>query len=74
MPAWPPSAIVRVLPTVALASDSSHALQSLRLPASDRPTKTTISLFRRNGETNIAAALRHASRDHLRPLTTLGLT
>ncbi|MFF0057332.1 hypothetical protein ACFYRI_23405 [Streptomyces microflavus] len=59
---------------MALASDSSHALQSLRLPASGRPTTTTIGLFRQNGETNIAAALRHASRDYLRPLTTLGLT
>ncbi|WP_053690151.1 ISAs1 family transposase [Streptomyces sp. WM6372] len=33
-----------------------------------------ISLFRQNGETNIAAALRHTSRDYSRPLHTLGLT
>lgn len=33
-----------------------------------------ISLFRQNGETNIAAALRHTSRDYRRPLTALGLT
>ncbi|WP_406084343.1 transposase [Streptomyces virginiae] len=33
-----------------------------------------ISLFRQNGETNIAAALRRTSRDYRRPLTALGLT
>jgi hypothetical protein len=33
-----------------------------------------ISLFRQNGETNIAAALRRTSRDYHRPLTALGLT
>ncbi|MBT2611416.1 ISAs1 family transposase [Streptomyces sp. ISL-87] len=33
-----------------------------------------ISLFRQNGETNIAAALRRTSRDYLRPLSALGLT
>jgi len=33
-----------------------------------------ISVFRQNGETNIAAALRHTSRDHRRPLSALGLT
>ncbi|MCZ4117932.1 ISAs1 family transposase [Streptomyces sp. H39-S7] len=33
-----------------------------------------ISIFRQNGDTNIAAALRHTGRDHQRPLTALGLT
>ncbi|MEU7436139.1 hypothetical protein AB0B07_35690 [Streptomyces sioyaensis] len=33
-----------------------------------------ISIFRQNGQTNIAAALRHTSRDHHRPLAVLGLT
>lgn len=33
-----------------------------------------IGILRQNGETNIAAALRHTSRDHHRPLTALGLT
>jgi len=33
-----------------------------------------ISVFRQNGETNIAAALRHTSRDYHRPLAALGLT
>lgn len=33
-----------------------------------------ISIFRQNGDTNIAAALRHTGRDHRRPLTALGLT
>ncbi|MGW4985950.1 ISAs1 family transposase [Streptomyces mirabilis] len=33
-----------------------------------------ISVFRQNGKTNIAAALRHTSRDHTRPLRALGLT
>jgi predicted transposase YbfD/YdcC len=33
-----------------------------------------ISVFRQNGETNIAAALRHTSRDYHRPLSALGLT
>ena len=33
-----------------------------------------VSLFRQNGETNIAAALRHTSRDYHRPLSALGLT
>lgn len=33
-----------------------------------------ISVFRHNGETNIAAALRHTSRDYHRPLSALGLT
>lgn len=33
-----------------------------------------ISVFRQNGETNIAAALRRTSRDYHRPLSTLGLT
>ncbi|MEW2633706.1 hypothetical protein AB0903_19110 [Streptomyces sp. NPDC048389] len=32
-----------------------------------------ISLFRQNGETGIAAALRRTSRDYLRPLSALGL-
>jgi len=30
-----------VLPTAAFTPDSSHALQSLRLPGPDRPTATT---------------------------------
>jgi hypothetical protein len=33
-----------------------------------------ISVFRQDGKTNIAAALRHTNRDYLRPLQTLGLT
>ncbi|MER8226550.1 ISAs1 family transposase, partial [Streptomyces sp. NPDC094143] len=33
-----------------------------------------ISVFRQNGKTNIAAALRHTSRDYTRPLRALGLT
>ncbi|WP_443061221.1 ISAs1 family transposase [Streptomyces sp. NBC_00453] len=33
-----------------------------------------VSLFRQNGETNIAAVLRHTSRDYHRPLSALGLT
>ncbi|MFG2626668.1 hypothetical protein [Streptomyces sp. NPDC048473] len=33
-----------------------------------------ISIFRQDGETDIAAALRHTGRDHRRPLATLGLT
>ncbi|MGX6740329.1 transposase, partial [Streptomyces xantholiticus] len=33
-----------------------------------------ISVFRQNGQTNIAAALRRTSRDYHRPLSTLGLT
>jgi hypothetical protein len=33
-----------------------------------------ISLFRQNGETNIAATLRHTSSGYLRPLAALGLT
>lgn len=33
-----------------------------------------ISLFRQNGETDIAAALRHTSRDHHRALSALSLT
>ena len=33
-----------------------------------------ISVFRQDGETNIAAALRHTGRDHRRPLRALGLT
>ncbi|WP_051756655.1 DDE transposase family protein [Kitasatospora purpeofusca] len=33
-----------------------------------------IGIFRQNGHTNIAAALRHTGRDHTRPLRILGLT
>ncbi|MFD8396652.1 ISAs1 family transposase, partial [Streptomyces sp. NPDC059680] len=33
-----------------------------------------ISAFRQDGQTNIAAALRHTRRDHHRPLQALGLT
>lgn len=33
-----------------------------------------ISVFRQDGETNIAAALRRTSRDYHRPLRALGLT
>lgn len=33
-----------------------------------------ISVFRQDGQTNIAAALRHTSRDYHRPLRALGLT
>ncbi|MEU9384275.1 hypothetical protein AB0D38_26310, partial [Streptomyces sp. NPDC048279] len=33
-----------------------------------------ISVFRQDGHTNIAAALRHTGRDYHRPLRTLGLT
>ncbi|MFD8689504.1 hypothetical protein [Streptomyces sp. NPDC059651] len=33
-----------------------------------------ISIFRQNGDTNIAAALRHTGRDYRRPLTALGRT
>ncbi|MGV9227714.1 ISAs1 family transposase, partial [Streptomyces albogriseolus] len=33
-----------------------------------------ISVFRRNGQPNIAAALRHTSRTYSRPLRALGLT
>ncbi|MCX5233562.1 ISAs1 family transposase [Streptomyces sp. NBC_00233] len=33
-----------------------------------------ISVFRQNGKTNIAAALRHTSRDYHRPLSAPGLT
>ncbi|WP_326758632.1 ISAs1 family transposase [Streptomyces phaeochromogenes] len=33
-----------------------------------------ISLFRQDGQTNIAAALRHTGRDYHRPLRALGLT
>ncbi|MCX4597539.1 hypothetical protein OG819_50655 [Streptomyces sp. NBC_01549] len=33
-----------------------------------------ISVFRQDGQTNIAAALRHTGRDYLRPLQTHGLT
>jgi predicted transposase YbfD/YdcC len=33
-----------------------------------------IGVHRQDGHTNIAAALRHTARDHLRPLTALGLT
>ncbi|MGQ4404058.1 hypothetical protein ACN6K4_005660 [Streptomyces hayashii] len=32
-----------------------------------------ISVHRQDGHTNIAAALRHTVRNHLRPLTALGL-
>ncbi|WP_244905393.1 hypothetical protein [Streptomyces agglomeratus] len=32
-----------------------------------------IGVFRQNGRTNIAAALRHTSRDYHRPLSALGL-
>jgi len=32
------------------------------------------TLFRQNGETNIAAALRLTSRDHHRPPSAIGLT
>ncbi|MER5556146.1 hypothetical protein ABT001_31520 [Streptomyces sp. NPDC002793] len=34
----------------------------------------TIGTHRQNGHTVIAAALRRTARDHLRPLTALGLT
>lgn len=37
VPEWPPSVIVVVLPTAALAPDSSHALQPVRLPGKPRP-------------------------------------
>ncbi|MFJ2095335.1 ISAs1 family transposase [Streptomyces sp. NPDC087901] len=33
-----------------------------------------ISVFRQDGQTNIAAALRHTGRDHHRPLRALGIT
>ncbi|WP_276207944.1 hypothetical protein [Streptomyces malaysiense] len=33
-----------------------------------------ISVFRQDGQTNIAAALRRTSRDYHRPLRALGLT
>ncbi|MGV9916439.1 hypothetical protein ACWDUK_04285 [Streptomyces cellulosae] len=33
-----------------------------------------IGVHRQDGHTNIAAALRRTARDHLRPLTALGLT
>jgi hypothetical protein len=33
-----------------------------------------VSILRQDGQTNIAAALRHTGRDYLRPLRTLGLT
>lgn len=33
-----------------------------------------ISVFRQDGQTNPAAALRHTGRDYLRSLRTLGLT
>ncbi|MGW1365439.1 hypothetical protein ACWCQP_50150 [Streptomyces chartreusis] len=33
-----------------------------------------IGIHRQDDHTNIAAALRHIARNHLRPLTTLGLT
>ncbi|MER5431196.1 hypothetical protein [Streptomyces sp. NPDC002588] len=33
-----------------------------------------ISVFRKDGQTNIAAALRRTGRDCLRPLQALGLT
>jgi uncharacterized membrane protein YoaK (UPF0700 family) len=33
-----------------------------------------ISVFRQDGQTNITAAVRHAGRDHHRPLQALGLT
>ncbi|MCX4410116.1 transposase [Streptomyces sp. NPDC059441] len=42
-----------------------HAMASLR--------NLAISVFRQDGQTNIAAALRHTGRDYLRPLRTLGL-
>ena len=32
-----------------------------------------ISVFRQDGQTNIASALRHTGRDYLRPLRALGL-
>ncbi|MER6678776.1 hypothetical protein [Streptomyces sp. NPDC000983] len=32
-----------------------------------------IGVHRQDGHTNIAAALRHTARNHLRPLTALGL-
>lgn len=41
VPQEPPSAITVVRTTAAFAPDSSHALQSLRLPGSGRPTPTT---------------------------------
>jgi len=43
-----------------------RTMASLRNPA--------ISVFRQNGKTDIAAALRHTSRDYHRPLSGLGLT
>jgi hypothetical protein len=33
-----------------------------------------IGILRRAGQSNIAKALRHNARDHLRPLTLLGIT
>jgi len=33
-----------------------------------------IGVHRQDGHANIAAALRHTARNHLRPLNTLGLT
>lgn len=41
VPGQPPSAIVVAVPTASLVPDSAHALQSFRMPASGRPTRTT---------------------------------
>ncbi|MEU9575322.1 hypothetical protein AB0D62_36865 [Streptomyces massasporeus] len=38
------------------------------------PRNLAISVFRQNGQTNIAAALRHTGRDYHRSLRALGLT
>ncbi|MEU1276663.1 ISAs1 family transposase [Streptomyces sp. NPDC005799] len=38
------------------------------------PRNLAISVFRQDGQTNIAAALRHTRRDYHRPLRALGLT
>ncbi|THA33852.1 ISAs1 family transposase [Streptomyces sp. A1277] len=54
-------------------ADASH-IRTRHLPrVMAGPRNLAIGVHRQDGHTNIAAALRRTARDHLRPLTTLGL-
>lgn len=54
--------------------DASH-IRTRHLPRVTACLRNlAIGVHRQDGHTNIAAALRHTARNHLRPLTTLGLT
>lgn len=53
--------------------DASH-IRTRQLPRVMAGLRNlAIGVHRQDGHTNIAAALRHTARNHLRPLTTLGL-